>query len=55
MGFKAGETVLSVHGEDLKYSHYCDFINNFNDPSNDFIEIELLRNDKPHLFRIGRE
>lgn len=55
MGVKPGQTVLSINGEKLEFSNYCDFIDNFEIPQSDLIEIELLKDDSQYLLRFKKE
>lgn len=54
-GVKPGQLVLKINGQNYQFSSYCDFIENFDIPKGDKIELELLIDNKPSLISLSRE
>ncbi|MDW7691453.1 aspartyl protease family protein [Flammeovirgaceae bacterium SG7u.111] len=54
-GIKAGDAIGKVNGKEYNFSSYCGFIEGFRVPNSEYIELELIRNNKPILIRLKKE
>jgi C-terminal processing protease CtpA/Prc len=55
MGVKPGQLVVKINGQNYEFSSYCDFVENFDIPEGDKIELELLRDNTPFLISLSKE
>lgn len=55
LGVKPGQLVRKINGQNHEFSSYCDFIENFDIPEGDKIELELLTDNKPYLINLSKQ
>jgi hypothetical protein len=55
MGVAPGQLVVKINGQNYEFSSYCDFVENFDIPEGDKIELELLRDNTPFLISLSKE
>ena len=54
-GIQAGDELAKINGEVLRFSDYCDFLNNFELQHLEEIELELVRNGERFKAKLRRE
>jgi hypothetical protein len=54
-GVEPSQLVLKINGQSYEFTSYCDFIENFDIPEGDKIELEILIDNKPHLISLSKE
>ncbi|MFC3879843.1 hypothetical protein ACFOSV_06630 [Algoriphagus namhaensis] len=55
MGVKPGQEILKINGRHYAFSSYCEFIENFQLPMENTMELELLQEDKPFFVSLTRQ